>query len=328
MGKGDIPVVLMIDAEPDGTSDVTPGRWSGVLATHRWLTDLRPRIHEVTGNPAVYSWFLRMDPQVEEVHGSASYAVDAHPEVFADVQARGEPLGLHPHAWRNLPDAGWVEDYADADWLDHCIDRSFDAFRLVFGERCTLSRIGAHYMSARAIARLAHHGVEIDLTGEPARGAMADGTRVHLRGTVPDYRRMPRRPYRPAATDPCRAARRGEAAAGLVELPLTACRRPSGHGLRAHASRHRHHGLGQRLDAPLTLAANYGPDDSFAARLDGSLRTQRRPHLVLAFRSSGRVDPVKGPRLDEQLDALLRHPAARRMVFMSPDEALEHLDVA
>ena len=304
-----IPVVLCLDVEPDGTGDapVPGGPWAGTVAVHRWLADVRAEVEDRTSAAAQFSWFLRMDGQVEDVFGSATHAVDAHPEVVADIDAHGDAVGLHVHAWRRT-EQGWLDDYADPAWFGSCIDRSFVAFTEAFGHACRLTRLGTRYLDRPAVERLAAHAVTIDLTAEPGQVDRPDGSMAHVRGGLPDYRRTPRRPH--------------ELAPGLLELPLTAGRKQLGFHPYAHLSRMRRHGVGERLDAPLPFGQRVHGSQPFGEHVRASLAAQRRPYLAFAIRSDGIVDDVVGPRLRTHMDDLLALPESPRFRFLTPQDAV------
>lgn len=314
--KGEvIPVVLSVDLEPDGRghevdADTT---WLGAAATRSWLDTVLDRSSAGTGRPARLNWLVRCDPQVEDVFGSASFVVDAEPELFAAAADRGDEVGLHIHGWRRDPDGAWVDDFGDEAWFDECIDRSMAAFAEAFGRRCRVVSFGNRFLGEAAIARLVHHEVAIDQTGEPANGPVADGDWPHVRGAIPDYRRMPRRPH--------------VLAPGLVELPLTAGRKRLGCRPRAHLSRMRRHGLRERLDHPVQLGGKEVPGTSFGELMADSLRRQRRPYLSFAVRSDGILDATQRQRLLRHVDELLSLPEAERFQFMTPSEAVEVLGV-
>lgn len=310
-----IPVVLCIDAEPDGLGHLDPraGPWAGLSASHRWVSGLRGRIEDVTGRPPVFTWFLRMDPQVTEATGSVRHAVDAHPAVMADILDRGEPLGLHVHGWRRGADGRWVDDFADPAWLAHCIDSSYAAFTDALGVPCRLSRMGTRFLDDAAAARLAAHGTVVDLSLEPANDGVASGARSTILGELPDCRRTPRAPHRLES--------------GLLELPLSATRRLKGWHPRGHASRVKHHGLRQRLDHPVQMARPVPEPDTFGWQVERTLRGQRHPYLAYALRSDGPLGDEKGSRIDAQMDALLSVLAGRDAAFVGPEEAVAVLPV-
>jgi hypothetical protein len=309
---GPIPVVVGVDVEPDGLgADPSPaGPWPGALATHRWLSRERDRIEQRTGRPVHLAWFLRMDHQVAELFGSSTYVLDAHADLVEDVQARGDAIGLHLHGWRRSPRGGWVEALADDAWYVEGLDGSYADFEAGLGRPCLLNRFGQRFLGPAGVARLVELGVRTDMTAEPGTIGMPQGSWSYVEGDLPDFRRTPRSPHRLGT--------------GLVELPLTASRKPLGLHPKAHLSRMRRHGIFQRLDHPVQFGRE-APAGGFGPMLRRSLRAQRRPYLAFAIRSDGILDPVQRPRLLRHLDALLGMAEAERFAFMTPEAALEAL---
>ena len=322
MGSGarahgaDIPVVVTVDLEPDGPGHLVSSRstWNGIEATRRWVDQIRARIEGASGRTFRVSWLVRCDPQVEEIFGSPSHLIDVAPDLYAEAAERGDAIGLHIHGWRRVEGEGWVDDYGDDAWFEECIDRSFAAYADAFGRPCRIVSFGNRFMGPAAIARLAHHGVAVDVTGEPGNGPVADGDWPHVRGLIPDYRRMPRRPH--------------PLAPGVIELPMTAGRKRKGLRPKAHLSRMRRHGLRERLDHPVQLGGRDLPGVAFGEVMADSLRHQDRPYLSFAVRSDGILDPVQHPRLVGHLDELLALPEAGRFAFLTPTEALSALGAA
>lgn len=309
-----IPIVLCIDVEPDGPGHLDPpaGPWAGFVGMHRWLAGLRGSIEDRTGHPAVFTWFLRMDPQVTEVSGSVRHGVDAHPAAMAGILERGDPLGLHVHGWRRLPDHGWVDDFSDHPWLAHCIDSSYEAFTEALGTSCRLSRMGGRFLDDWTAGHLRGLGTVVDLSLEAANSLIPSGTRPTIDGDLPDCRRTPRAPHRLGS--------------GLIELPLSASTRPKGWHPRRHLSRMKHHGIRERLDLPVQMARNTGPHDTFGAQVERAIRAQRRPYLAYALRSDGLLTPEKARRIETQMEELVEVAARRGGAFVGPEEALAALD--
>lgn len=70
-----VPLLLCIDVEPDLNhigSDRTSS-FDGFAQVADFLMELRPRLEQISEHPVNYSWYIRMDPQIEECFGSASH---------------------------------------------------------------------------------------------------------------------------------------------------------------------------------------------------------------------------------------------------------------
>src|SRR6188768_995106 len=77
---GDVPVMVTVDVEPDERTfpPDEPRPWSGFAQMTEKVGPLRERLAAITGTPVSFSWFLRMDPQVERAWGSATWAAEEY----------------------------------------------------------------------------------------------------------------------------------------------------------------------------------------------------------------------------------------------------------
>ena len=225
---GAIPVILCLDVEPDErqvSSDKATG-WDGFAETCKLFGALRPWLAAATNAPARFSWFLRMDPQIERAYGSPGWVAERYGELITQFEQAGDELGWRTHAWRWAEDLrGWVADHGDQQWINHCLRVSFAAYRSAFGHACASFRFGDHWMSNETMDLLESLGAQFDLTIEPGRIARpAESLRENYTGCLPDYSGAPLRPYRPSRRD-FRAP--GPAPArGLWALPLSTARAP------------------------------------------------------------------------------------------------------
>ena len=131
-----IPIVLGIDVEPDPRT-FDPGErppWRGFERFLERLPALRERLAQTTNAPASFTWFLRMDPQIEQACGSAGWVAETYRDKLAKLAADGDELALHTHTWRwEQPERQWVADYEDAEWVDHVLTLGLDAFESSLG---------------------------------------------------------------------------------------------------------------------------------------------------------------------------------------------------
>jgi len=204
--RTEIPVVLCIDVEPDPRvfDRSNPPPWLGFERLIEETPALRARLEEATGAPAHFTWFLRMDPQVADTWGTATWAADTYREALDGLADAGDEFGLHSHTWRWDAELDeWVADYEDQSWAENCVAVGLDAFEEGLGRPCGAHRAGDHFLSPSMLSVLSDCGVRVDLSVEPGIGALnglgIDGERA--RGQIPDYRGVPTRPYRttPAA---------------------------------------------------------------------------------------------------------------------------------
>jgi hypothetical protein len=326
-----IPVVFCIDVEPDKrqTGRESPAPWHGYEGTQRYLSELRSRIEKITGSPAHYSWFFRMDPQIAAAYGSASWAIDRYRRFVDDIQRHGDELGVHLHPFRWVEaDKVWIQDFADQPWVDHCASTSLEAFARAVGRRCVAFRFGSFWLSTETVNLIERMGVRFELTVEPGRLPLRDSSLPEApgRGGLPDFRRAPRVPYTPSESDFCRPLRTGTR--GIRMIPLTSGALRLGFRPRAYLRRLLTHGARYRKqNMPLSMWRRWKAPNTFSRMLDGALAAQARPYLAFAIQVDTGIRPEIFEAVDHALTSLLAHPARSRFVFSTPVEALQTLGI-
>ena len=327
-----IPVIVCIDVEPDPRQVNRDARepWVGYEATQRYMRALRPRIHAITQAPVHFSWFLRMDFQVSEPYGSATWAAETYRAHMEEVQRAGDELGVHPHPYRWLADERkWLQDFGNQRWVEQSLRLSLDAFATAFGRPCLSMRFGDRWMNTETINLAERLGVRFDLTlepGAPRLPRLVPGESTS--GALPGYERVPRVPFAPSPSDFCRRVQRG--ARGIRLIPLTSAyvrfgpRHPRSYLRRLWRNGVRH----RKQDTPLSMWREWPAPDTFDRMLDRALATQRHPYLAFAIRSDFPLHPHLVKAIDGCVEALLAHPARSRFRFSTPAEALAVLDAA
>jgi len=322
-----IPVILAIDVEPDArlVNLRAPEPWGGYEHSQRYFGDLRPRIEALTGAAAHYSWFLRLDPQVVQAYGSATWVVDRYRAHIEEIQQQGDELGVHPHPYRWLDDEGtWLHDFGNQAWVDHCLRVSLDAFAVALRRPCRSMRYGDRWLSTPTVNLAEQLGIRYDLTVEPGAPALPTpmpGERGS--GLLPDYYRVPRRPWAPSASDFRRPAR----ARGIRMIPLTSGHLRLGPHPRRQLRRLVANGIRHwRQDTPLSMWRSWPAPNTFDRMLDRALGAQSRPYLAFAIRTDFGVSPRIMDAVDACVRTLLAHPAAPDFRFCTPAEALAVLD--
>ena len=326
-GGRTIPVVLAIDAEPEpgGGTWREPVPWRGFEHWLEYVPRLRDSLAALSGAPAHFAWFVRCDRQIGDVYGDQAWAADHYATGFARLKAAGDEIGIHPHTWRWDTEARhWIHDNANPAWVESVLEAGFERFAAGFGEPALAHRFGSRFMNA-AIARwLAAHGVRVDTTLEPGSPGLTTLDRnAAFTGTVPDQRSVPREPYRPDPDDPFRPAstRTLPGELGLWMLPHSAFDpQPLIPRWRQLARRVRF--FGQQRHRPGQLWTNLDAT-GFWDQAVRAAETLPRPYLFLALRSSALIDVADN--VTAKLDALERHPAVRRMRFVTSLEALDLL---
>jgi hypothetical protein len=193
-----IPIVVCFDVEPDARVFNRRDRssWRGFEQLVQRIPSLREQLSQATQAPVAFTWCIRMDPQVAETWGSPDWVVKTYRDVFAELEGKGDALGLHTHVWRADSDTGgWIADH-DPAWEEHCVTIALDAFETAFEKSCTVHRFGDRSLSGATLARLEAHGVKADLTVEPGMPPYDGEPSERARGLSPDYRGVPTAPYR------------------------------------------------------------------------------------------------------------------------------------
>ncbi len=199
-----LPTVLCIDVEPEyrELKSATEG-WLGLEETFRILRVFRNRWGDATGESPRFSWFIRMDPQIEQIYGSAGWAADHYRDLFDEATLAGDSIGLHVHAWRWEPaKERWIADHGNPDWIETSVASSLSAFKESFGRPARTFRFGDRWMDDRTVELLESGGVRFDLTVEPGHRAQPALRRAEFAtGFLPDYSAVPQRPYQPSVSD-------------------------------------------------------------------------------------------------------------------------------
>jgi hypothetical protein len=312
-----IPAVLCIDAEPDHLQIDRAGvaSWAGVESMFATMERLRPRLFDVSGAQPRFWWGLRMDPQIEVTHGRADYLVSEYAEQIERLSQRGDTFGVHPHALRwSDQHGGWIHDFADREWVLHCVDTALDAFRGAFGEPALRHRLGGHFFADYLVEHLEHLGVRVDLTVQAGQSAAMLAGHVATLGAAPDVQRVPCRPYRPSARDfrrPARSDRRS-----LVMVPLSSARYGIERPLWWRATRALRHGLRPPL-TPLWPSKAWRGPQAYWDEVEQHLDASSRPYLAIAARTD-EPDSLFVNRVIGALEYLPEHSLARRLRFVDP----------
>jgi hypothetical protein len=296
-----LPVVVCIDVEPDAPLPDRNARvpWDGFDQTIDLLEAMRSRLTDA-GRTAHYSWFVRADPQIGEIYGSAGWAFEHYRAHVDDVRSRGDEIGLHVHPYRwDSGTGGWLEDFADAEWVHHCVRTAFRTYRAALGSDCAVFRMGSRWLDDDTVALLDELGVTVDLSVEPGEPSIpVDRQLVPATAPLPDYRSAPESAFRPSTADYLRPASDGSARA-LWMLPLTNCR--------------------TRRLRRRTLRVWSNPRVTRRA-LDAAIA--RRPYLAVAIRASMLADASRQPII-ASLEHLERH--RRPLTFVTAPEALARI---
>ncbi len=323
-----LPVLFCLDVEPDERRIDPNARvpWRGFEATYEFFSQLRPRLKQATGNSVHFNWFLRMDPQVAQGYGSATWTVDNYGPWISTLESEGDEVGLHIHATRwNETARTWLGDYGDHEWVDHCVTTSFAAFKRAFNRHCRSVSFGDRWSSNETVALTEDLGAEYFLSVEP--GARPDGSELgyEFTGEWPDYSTAPSQPYQPDFAD-YRHANRGTAR-NLWIIPLSAGKYEGEKTFRLWRLKRLAKSIGfegQRNSESTTLRLHI-PPPLFRRVLDGLINIANVHYLAMVLRSEVCADDAKRTALAANIDYLLCHPEVKRFRFVTPAEAIKSL---
>ena len=318
------PLIWCIDVEPDARliDRRTPILWEGYEKCIELFRELRPWLARVTGQTPHFSWFFRLDPQVAETYGDASWPLTHYRAELDELLASGDEVGIHPHAYRfDETLETWVIDYGDQAWVDHCVRVCFETFHDVLGRRCRSFRFGDVWMNDPTLHLVEKLGAQFDLTLEPGMSpnpAFYPGD--HWTGCFPDLTDVPRTPYRPSAQDyrqPDQTRRDG-----ILMLPLTTTRRQGAVDLAYGLLFRAQYRCAPQAVTRLNIGTRRIP---FRLTADRILAQSELPYLAISMRTHMGAPRHAAQRMRRNLEYLFAHPRAPRFAIMRPDEAASTL---
>lgn len=320
-----IPVIMCIDVEPDAR-EIDPrdrSDWAGFVGAYQFFKQLRPKLESATGARVRFSWFLRMDPQIEHTYGSPSWVVARYPEIFRELDSAGDELGLHTHAWRwDDPSGRWIVDHGNQEWVEHCVRVSFLAFHQAIGRPCHSFRFGDHWMSDETMRLLEVLGARFDLTIEPGRKRARHRNDELFTGALPDYRSVPRHPYRPSKAD----FREPGFTDGreMQVIPLSTAK-PGWPTFRRilNLKRTAKYSLSAFTDpVPLNPGTNV---QDFCQMMDTILYRRNDSYLAPVIRADSFSKLQDRDNVEKNFDRIVNHRLAQSFIFANPATAVELL---
>lgn len=219
-----IPIIIGCDTDPDRESLVGPLpagqlQWRGMLEGIPALKASVQSLHDDAGRSPAFTWLLRADEQVRAHYGSAAWVLQSHRAFFESLKASGDELGWHPHFWRHDPTANaWYQEIEDVPWQVQMLADSHAALGRA-GLAPASVRMGWDYHNPETLAKLDRLGVRVDFSALPGMRTF-HGAPPRRSENLYDWFAAPDRPYHPAARDHQRRARSGEAALGMLEVPM------------------------------------------------------------------------------------------------------------
>jgi hypothetical protein len=260
-----------------------------------------------------------MDPDIERCFGRVDFVVRRHRQLFDQLIAREDSLGIHVHHYRWDPKQGVAfSDYADADWTAHCLTVAADAFRNAFATPARLSSHGGYFLSETLLDTAVELGISVDLTVEPGLTAIDADPSFAAYATAPstNFVDCPRHPYYPsrhaldAPSVSIADARR------ILIVPLTAYDYRS--ALRPWHRQIAHKLLKRpRLHSPLNPWKRWPSPKIYWDLVARAADEQPDRYFAFATRTD---DPasVSYRRVRDLVEHLPDHPIAERLRFVDP----------
>lgn len=219
----EVPIVIGCDTDPDREGFVGPlpsdrlvwrGMLEGIPALKGAVTDLR----DDAGVAPRFTWLIRADEQMQQLHGSYAWCLETHAAFFADLVASGDALGWHPHFWRFDAALGrWYQDVEDSNWQVGMLRAAHEALQRA-GLTPPSVRMGWTYHSAATFTTLDALGVRLEFSPFPGLRSYRGAPRRRDENQF-DWHRTPTLSFHASPADPRVAAREGETAFRMLTLP-------------------------------------------------------------------------------------------------------------
>ncbi len=217
-------VVIGCDTDPDrdyflkGTPTDTLA-WRGMLeGIPRARKQLAP-LTDSDGSAPVFTWLLRVDHQVKQIHGSYNHVLATNTDFLLELEKNGDELAWHPHFWcfdeeRNV----WYQNHADIEWQVKMLSEAHAAFQEILPGRPATVRTGWAYHNNRTMAELDRLGIKVELSGLPGLQILPQENSTPLSNFF-DWSNTPDYPFHPSTVDYRRAPIEGEASLNLLQAP-------------------------------------------------------------------------------------------------------------
>lgn len=207
----DLPAALTFDLDPDIFDESISSSNARTNLSWRGISEGVPAIRDaidafLPGVPV--TWFVRVDNQIADIYGRPGHLLEAHRDLFENLQARGDEIAWHPHLYRRSGD-GWEQETDDTALLTAMQAAIADMRALGFDPHC--GRIGEAYGSTGLMTAFDACGIAFDSTAMPGRRRV-DGERMV------DWLDTPCHAYRPSRAD---HRVPGSPAHEVIEIPMS-----------------------------------------------------------------------------------------------------------
>ena len=217
-------IIIGCDTDPDraGFLDGVPAdglSWRGMTEGIPRLKESVVGLTDHRGREPAFTWLLRVDEQINQIHGAYNWVLSTQRSFLFDLEAGGDELGWHPHFWLQDPDSKkWYQETADIDWQTGMLRAAHRAFMEVFPERARSVRMGWDFHNNHTINTLDELGVTVDFSALP--GMRTQPAEKPGRGeNLFDWYRTPRAAYHPSQKDYRRPPKDDETSLALWEAP-------------------------------------------------------------------------------------------------------------
>jgi len=217
-------VVMSCDTDPDRErllDGVPPGSlsWRGMTEGIPAVKSLLRGVVDSTGREPVFTWLLRADGQIRQVHGEYGWVVRAYESFLRSLQRSGDELGWHPHFWRRDTETSrWFQEVNDVDWQVEMLREAHGDLATCFPGAPKSVRMGWGYHNNRTYRALGELGVAVDLSAVPGYRTLTGAPPARTENLF-DWHSTPRTPFKPSLVDYRRAAREGESSCQALEVP-------------------------------------------------------------------------------------------------------------
>jgi hypothetical protein len=296
-----IPILLCIDVEPDAQNIPlgTKPEWTNVLPAVSYLEEIRLKLQDATNSAVNFLWMLRIDQEIAETYGSATWLIEVYRDLFYDLAAKGDWIGLHPHTevWDTTCN-NWVLDLANPNKDAEEINKAFSLFNETLGFTPPAIHFRPYQMSNAILEVVEKWGCRYDVSLESNHFfEHCTGSTLLNPPETPQFPALPATPYQPSLENFWQS---GENKRDLWIIPLSNSYLP-------------------HLDRPIQLNFFFQPAN-VGYLMDNVLEQLSSPYLIFSARTDIVITPEAKAFMDDTIDYIARHPLAKLFRFTNPAE--------
>jgi len=217
-------IVIGCDTDPDRQSiiDDLPGdrlSWRGMTEGIPETKSAVAHITDSDGKSPVFTWLFRVDEQIKILYGAYNWVLENYKTFIEDLESAGDEIGWHPHFYK--PDDEhriWYQELEDVIWQCAMLESGFKSFNEIFPGRPESVRMGWIYHNNETMKKLNELGIKIDFSAVP-RLRTDFKNKLKFPYNIYDWYSTGSDIYRPSKADYRRAAKKGESALSILEVP-------------------------------------------------------------------------------------------------------------